>query len=120
MNLEEREREKVLRDEAKEKMRKDKDREKDFLPEGSGYETKEVVSMEERRDCGGVKKSRVTCIDIDGLLSSMLEVKDYLKEKNPDVMCIVETKLRAEIHVNFKEGYNNWRRNRKVKREEDC
>ncbi|MPC70983.1 hypothetical protein E2C01_065250 [Portunus trituberculatus] len=31
-------------------------------------------------------------------------------------MCIVETKLREEIHVNFKEkGYNNWRRDRKDK-----
>ena len=38
----------------------------------------------------------------------ILEVRDYLKEKKPDVMCIVETKLRKEIHVNFKEeGYNH-------------
>ncbi|MPC26584.1 hypothetical protein E2C01_019726 [Portunus trituberculatus] len=28
-------------------------------------------------------------------------------------MCIVETKLREEIHVNFKEGYNSWTRDRK-------
>ncbi|MPC96834.1 hypothetical protein E2C01_092113 [Portunus trituberculatus] len=45
----------------------------------------------------------------DELLSSMLE-------KKPDVMCIVETKLREEIHVNLKEkGYNSWRRDRKDK-----
>ncbi|MPC96833.1 hypothetical protein E2C01_092113 [Portunus trituberculatus] len=31
-------------------------------------------------------------------------------------MCIVETKLREEIHVNLKEkGYNSWRRDRKDK-----
>ncbi|MPC57316.1 hypothetical protein E2C01_051294 [Portunus trituberculatus] len=33
----------------------------------------------------------------------MLEVRDYLKEKKLDVMCIVETKLREQIHVNFKD-----------------
>ncbi|MPC42386.1 hypothetical protein E2C01_036007 [Portunus trituberculatus] len=44
----------------------------------------------------------------------MLEVRDYLKEKKRDVMCIVETKLREKIHVNFKEeGYNSWKRDRK-------
>ncbi|MPC33832.1 hypothetical protein E2C01_027197 [Portunus trituberculatus] len=32
-------------------------------------------------------------------------------------MCIVETKLKEEIHVSFKEeGYNSWRRDRKDKR----
>ncbi|MPC37900.1 hypothetical protein E2C01_031395 [Portunus trituberculatus] len=31
-------------------------------------------------------------------------------------MCIIETKLKVEIHVNFKEeGYNSWRRDRKGK-----
>ncbi|MPC69835.1 hypothetical protein E2C01_064066 [Portunus trituberculatus] len=46
----------------------------------------------------------------------MLEVRDYLKKKKPDVMCIVETKLREEIHIDFKEvGYNSWRRDRKDK-----
>ncbi|MPC31817.1 hypothetical protein E2C01_025117 [Portunus trituberculatus] len=84
--------------------------------EGSRYETKEVISTEEEGGRGGGKKLRMTYTNIDGLLSSMLEVRDYLKEKKPDVMCIVETKLGAEIHVNFKEeGYNSWRRDRKGK-----
>ncbi|MPC55818.1 hypothetical protein E2C01_049763 [Portunus trituberculatus] len=31
-------------------------------------------------------------------------------------MCIIETKLKEEIHVSFKkEGYNSWRRDRKEK-----
>ncbi|MPC57998.1 hypothetical protein E2C01_051990 [Portunus trituberculatus] len=31
-------------------------------------------------------------------------------------MCIVETKLREQIHLNFKEErYNSWRRDRKDK-----
>ncbi|MPC67007.1 hypothetical protein E2C01_061167 [Portunus trituberculatus] len=102
MNLEERETEKVLKSEAQEKKQeKDRHRE-EFLLEGSGYESKEVVPKEKRGHEGG-KKLRVTCTNIDGLLSSILKVRDYLKEKKPDIMCIVETKLRGEIHVNFKE-----------------
>ncbi|MPC96773.1 hypothetical protein E2C01_092051 [Portunus trituberculatus] len=50
MNIEEREKENVLRSEAKEKKQeKDKDREEEFLLEGSGYETKEVVPKEKKR-----------------------------------------------------------------------
>ena len=122
MNLEESEKEKVLRSEAKERNEKRTEIEKKhFLLEGSGYETKEVVPTEERGGRGGGRKLRVTYTFIDGLLSSMLEVRDYLKEKKPDVMCIVETKLREEMHVNFREeGYNTWRRDRKDKGEEEC
>ncbi|MPC69425.1 hypothetical protein E2C01_063650 [Portunus trituberculatus] len=107
MNLEEREKQKVLRSEAKEKKQeKDRDREEEFLLEGSGYETKEKRGGHE-----GGNKLRVTHSNIvDGLLSSILEVLDYLKEKKPDVMCIVETKLKKEIYVNFKEEeYNTWK-----------
>ncbi|MPC58772.1 hypothetical protein E2C01_052781 [Portunus trituberculatus] len=39
----------------------------------------------------------------NGLLSSVLEVRGYLREKRPDVMWIVETKLKEEVHVSFKE-----------------
>ncbi|MPC65262.1 hypothetical protein E2C01_059395 [Portunus trituberculatus] len=50
MNLEEREKEKVLRSEAKEKkLEKDRDREEEFLLEGSGYDTKEVVPKEKEK-----------------------------------------------------------------------
>ncbi|MPC56050.1 hypothetical protein E2C01_049999 [Portunus trituberculatus] len=36
-------------------------------------------------------------------------------------MCIVETKLRGQIHVNFKEeGYNSWRKDRMDKRGYYC
>ncbi|MPC82811.1 hypothetical protein E2C01_077496 [Portunus trituberculatus] len=60
INLEEKEKEKVLRSEAKEKNEKRTEiREEEFLLEGSGYETKEVVSKEERGGCGGGKKLRV-------------------------------------------------------------
>ena len=47
-------------------------------------------------------------------LSGSLELRDYLTEKKPDVVCITETKLREEIQISFKEqGYNVWKRDRK-------
>ena len=56
-------------------------------------------------------------MNIDGLLLSVLEVRDYLKESKPDVFCIAETKLKEEIQVNFAdEGYKCWRRDRIGKR----
>ena len=46
----------------------------------------------------------------------MLELRDYLKENQPDVFCITETKLKEEIQVNFEdEGYKCWRRDRRGK-----
>ena len=54
--------------------------------------------------------------NIDGLLSGMLELRDYLREKKPDVICLTKTKLRKEIQLNFKkEGYHIWRRDREEK-----
>ena len=59
---------------------------------------------------------KVMYTNIDGLISSRLELIDYLMEKKPDIVCLTETKLREEIQVNFKEqGYNVWRRDRKGK-----
>ena len=59
---------------------------------------------------------RITYTNIDGILSSVLEVKDYLREKSPDVLCLTETKLREEIQLSFREeGYNLWRRDRQGK-----
>lgn len=54
--------------------------------------------------------------NIDGLVSSLRELRDYLHEKKPEVACITETKLTREINVEFEEeGYNIWRRDRKNK-----
>ena len=65
---------------------------------------------------GRSKKLSVAYTNIDGLLSSVLEVRDYLKEKRPDVMCIVDTKIKNEINASFiNEGYESWRRDRKEK-----
>ena len=65
---------------------------------------------------GGGGTLKVMYTNIDGLLSGLLELRDYLIEKKPDVVCITETKLREEIKISFKEqGYNVWRRDRKGK-----
>ncbi len=54
--------------------------------------------------------------NIDGLVLSLLELKDYLKNNKPDVVCLIETKLKEEINMRFaKEAYCTWRRGRKGK-----
>ncbi|MPC76808.1 hypothetical protein E2C01_071240 [Portunus trituberculatus] len=92
MNLQEREKEKVLRSEAKEKNEKRAEIEKNFY--------RRVLDMrlkkEERGGREGCNKLRVTYTNIDGLLPIILEVRDYLKEKKPDTMCIVEAKQRRD------------------------
>ena len=61
-------------------------------------------------------KIKVTYTNIDGLVSGLMEMKDYLRERKPEVVCLTETKLKEEIKIGFeKEGYNMWRRDRKSK-----
>lgn len=40
---------------------------------------------------------------IHTLLSSVLEVRDYLKESRSDVMLITKTKINKGVHISFKE-----------------
>ena len=59
---------------------------------------------------------RVTYTNIDGLVSGLVEMRDYLRERKPDVVCLTETKLKEEIIIGFEnEGYSTWRRDRKSK-----
>ena len=54
--------------------------------------------------------------NVDGIISSILELRDYIRKSKPDVVCLTETKLKEEIQLHFqKEGYNMWRRDRKEK-----
>ena len=54
--------------------------------------------------------------NVDGIISSILELRDYIRKSKPDVECLTETKLKEEIQLHFqKEGYNMWRRDRKEK-----
>ena len=59
---------------------------------------------------------RVMYTNIDGIVSSFLELKDYIRNNNPDVICLTETKLKEEIQLGIiSEGYNTWRKDRKGK-----
>lgn len=57
---------------------------------------------------------------VDRLLSGILEMRDYLLEKKPDVVCITGTKLREEVQMSFKEQeYTVWRERERIKQEEE-
>ena len=62
-----------------------------------------------------VKEVTIAYTNVDGLLSKRLELTDYLREKKPDIVCIVETKLTKDMDLildgNF--DYNTWRNDRK-------
>ena len=48
----------------------------------------------------------ISYTNIDGLVSKRLELLDYLREKKPDIMCIVETKLTEDINLILDEKCN--------------
>ena len=54
---------------------------------------RETVALSKKRG-SGKGKLRVMYTNIDGLGSSILEVKDYLRDRKPDVLCLTETKLK--------------------------
>ena len=60
---------------------------------------------------------QVTYANIDGFLSKRLEFMDYLRNSEPDIMCVVETKLRPEIKLDWFDvrQYKLWRNDRKNK-----
>ena len=82
---------------------------------GEGGSRRKAVTLE--KEGGGEKRNlRVMYTNIDGLGSSIIEVKDYLRDRKPDVMCLTETKLKKEVRPCFKnEGYDTWRRDREGK-----
>ena len=106
MNSEERKMEGDLREEAKEKKpEQDRERREGVLLESDGHEAEEVVYSGERSNGretvalskkrgSGKGKLRVMYTNIDGLGFSILEVKDYLRDRKPDVLCLTETKLK--------------------------
>ena len=44
---------------------------------------------------------RISYTNIDEFLSKRLKCIDYLGRDNPDIMCIVETKLRPNIELDW-------------------
>lgn len=46
-----------------------------------------------------MREKKVAYPNIYGLISSKLELEDKLRREKPDIMCLLITKLRKEIHV---------------------
>ena len=69
------ERERVEGRSKRKKRKKDRDRKEDFLLEGSRHEVKEVVHTGTQGK-GDIKGLNVMYTNVDGLMSSLLEVKD--------------------------------------------
>ena len=67
------------------------------------------------RGSDGRKRLKLMYTNIDGVLSSRLELEDYLKEEKPEIVCLTETKLNDETNINFAKNYNIWRRDRRGK-----
>lgn len=77
--------------------------------ENNRRKDQEVVHEEKvrREDTGtparisrkGMRRTKVAYTNIDGFLSSKVELEHYLKRDNPDIICIVETKLRSDTQV---------------------
>ena len=72
-------------------------------------------------ESGGGQGEEVVCegegltmiyTNIDGLLSSRLELRDCLKEIKPATVCLTETKLNDTIKFDIDNNYNVWRRDR--------
>ena len=63
-------------------------------------------------------KLKVSYTNVNGLVSSLLELNDYLENNTPDVMGITETKLNEQIvSINIGNGkYNVWRKDQKQKK----
>ena len=55
--------------------------------------------------------------NVDGLTSKIRELKDTIREKNPDIICITETKLTKESSIEALglNNYNVWRKERTCK-----
>ncbi len=59
---------------------------------------------------------KIMFTNIDGLVLSLLELKDYLKKNKSDLTSLMETKLKEEIEMRFaKEGYSTYRWERRGK-----
>ena len=89
------------------------------------YKIEKVVHTREKRERkrgtgNNGNELKVAYMNINGLISGLDELNDYLKKSMPDVMGIVETKLNGQIIPSNigNESYKAWSRNRKVKQGE--
>ena len=65
------------------------------------------------RDKG--RRMKVMYTNIDGALSCRLDLEDYLREMDTEIVCIAETKLKEGISFDVNNKYNVWRRDRRGK-----
>ncbi len=71
--------------------------------ESCGHESEEMVPQ--RCHTRSPSSLKIMYTNVDGLMLSLLELKDYLKNNKPGVVCLTETKLQKEIKLGFaKEG----------------
>ncbi len=56
------------------------------------------------KDATPSRSLKIMYTNVDGLVSSLSELKDYLKNNKPDVVCLTETKLEEEIKLGNKGG----------------
>ena len=61
------------------------------------------------------KEIKIMYTNIDGIAPRVLELKDYIREKEPEVICLIETKISEDIQIKIDENdsYNIWRKDRK-------
>ena len=87
--------------------------EEEILLESQGYEANKVDDWKNRRR----EKLTMAYTNVNGLLSALVEINDFLRIEKPDVMGITETKLTEVIEENMiGEGeYNIWVKNRTEK-----
>ena len=84
-----------------------------YLREGRGSRGTTTVAAGGTSD-GKSNKLKEAYTNVDGIISSMLEIRDYQNFQKPDVFCMVETKLKEEIQISFQQEENRiFRRNRK-------
>ncbi len=56
--------------------------------------------------------------NINGVIPRKLELTDYIREKEPDIICLQETKLSEDTEIKLEENniYTTWRKARKGKK----
>ena len=66
---------------------------------------------------GGKEEVKIMCTHTDGLLPRKLELRDYIREKEPDIFYFTETKLSEDTQVKL-ENYTSdtWRKDRNGKK----
>ena len=86
--------------------------------EGAGMRTNRAQASEQKERNGEDAKIRMVYSNVDGVCAKNTEIKDLLKEKSPDIVCMTETKFKPDknrSHVLDWEGYRIWRKDRKDK-----